>query len=223
MRQPKHEPERTCILTRRSGTRDELIRLALSPDGEVMPDLGAKAPGRGAWIGVASDALKAAQAKGQLRGALARAFKGDAKSVPDDLADIIRDGLESAALNRIGLEKKAGHLCFGFEKVLSAAKSGAARLLLHASDAAADGTAKLDRALQAALQSGGRGAKSLMLPVDRAALSMALGQGNVVHVAVTDAGAATRIEAAARRWQAFSGLVGGNGASSAGVTEGIER
>ena len=48
----KNVPERTCILTRRRGTRDELIRLALGPDGQVAPDARAKAPGRGAWIGV---------------------------------------------------------------------------------------------------------------------------------------------------------------------------
>ncbi len=29
-----------------------LIRLALGPDGEILPDVRAKAPGRGAWIGV---------------------------------------------------------------------------------------------------------------------------------------------------------------------------
>ena len=43
-----HVPERTCILTRRKGTRDELIRLALGPDGVIAPDVRARAPGRGA-------------------------------------------------------------------------------------------------------------------------------------------------------------------------------
>jgi len=41
-----HVPERTCVLTRRKGTRDELIRLALGPDGSVAPDVRARAPGR---------------------------------------------------------------------------------------------------------------------------------------------------------------------------------
>src|SRR4051794_19420759 len=48
----KHVPERTCILTRGKGTGEGLIRLALGPDGTVAPDVRAKAPGRGAWIGV---------------------------------------------------------------------------------------------------------------------------------------------------------------------------
>ncbi|MGB7404101.1 MAG: DUF448 domain-containing protein, partial [Pacificimonas sp.] len=180
MRQPRNEPERTCILTREPGGRNELIRLALSPDGDVLPDLGAKAPGRGAWLGVDAAALDAAQAKGALKGALARAFKGEAKSVPDDLSARIGDGLRARALDRLGLEMKAGHLVFGFERVLSAVQSGASDLVLHAADAGDDGCEKLDRAVRQmnrhddpdALQNEGGRAKSLVLPVDRAALSM---------------------------------------------------
>ena len=54
--------QRTCIVSRRTAPRDELIRLALSPDGEVAPDVRARAPGRGAWIGVGRAELDAAQA-----------------------------------------------------------------------------------------------------------------------------------------------------------------
>ena len=45
-------PERRCVLSGRNGAREELVRLALSPVGLVLPDAHAKAPGRGAWIGV---------------------------------------------------------------------------------------------------------------------------------------------------------------------------
>ena len=40
-------PERTCILSGQKAARDALVRLAVSPDGEVLPDALAKAPGRG--------------------------------------------------------------------------------------------------------------------------------------------------------------------------------
>ena len=43
-----HVPERTCILSRRTAPKEELIRLALGPDGTVAPDVRARAPGRGA-------------------------------------------------------------------------------------------------------------------------------------------------------------------------------
>jgi predicted RNA-binding protein YlxR (DUF448 family) len=71
----KHDPERTCVLTRSKGSREALIRLALGPDGEVAPDVRARAPGRGAWISVARAELDAANAKGKLKAALQRAFK----------------------------------------------------------------------------------------------------------------------------------------------------
>ena len=215
MRTATNEPERTCILTGRKGGRGELIRLALSPDGVVLPDPAAKAPGRGAWLGVDAQALSAAQASGRLRGALGRAFKGGAREVPADLAARVAAELERRTLETLGLAMKAGQLITGFERVLAAAKSGAAHLVLHASDAADDGKRKLDAALRSgsALQSDAGGAKSLTLPADRTRLSVAVGQGNVVHATVTNPGAAARIGAAAARWRAFCGLDDDDGAA----------
>src|SRR4051812_46120939 len=99
MRNPRNErlgsdrsaadPERKCILSGEHASRDALIRLAISPDGVVLPDALARAPGRGAWIGVSRADLEIALAKGKLKGALARAFKGSALSIPDDLAERI--------------------------------------------------------------------------------------------------------------------------------------
>ena len=43
---------RTCVGCRESGDRraDDLVRLVLSPDGDIVVDLGGKLPGRGAWV-----------------------------------------------------------------------------------------------------------------------------------------------------------------------------
>src|SRR5207248_698505 len=91
-----HVPERTCVLTRRKGTKDELIRLALGPDGIVAPDVRARAPGRGAWIGVSRAELDAANAKGKLKGALQRAFKTNDVQVPADLGERIQQALRAS-------------------------------------------------------------------------------------------------------------------------------
>ena len=80
-------PERRCVLTGHHAGRDELLRLAVSPDGLVLPDVHARAPGRGAWLGVTKAELVAATAKGKLKAALARAFKDSQLTIPDDLAD----------------------------------------------------------------------------------------------------------------------------------------
>ncbi|MDR6188094.1 putative RNA-binding protein YlxR (DUF448 family) [Agrobacterium pusense] len=41
---------RMCIVTRQSGSPDELIRFVAGPDGDVVPDLKRQLPGRGCWV-----------------------------------------------------------------------------------------------------------------------------------------------------------------------------
>ena len=190
--------ERTCVVTRRTGSRDTLIRLALSPDGEVAPDVRARAPGRGAWIGVGRAALDAAIAKGKLKGALARAFRHEV-AIPADLGERTEAALRQAALDRLGLEARGGTLVNGADRIEQAARSGKVALLLHASDAGEDGQRKLDQAWRV----GGGGEHGLVLPVTRTILSMALGRENVVHAALIDPAAARRVRHAIDRWQAF--------------------
>lgn len=195
--------ERTCVLTRVKSKRAALIRLALSPDGQVHPDVRAKAPGRGAWIGVTRNVLNAAVAKGKLKGALSRAFKTHNITVPDDLAARIEEALSRAALERLGLEARASTLATGSERIEEAARKGSLYRLYHAADASADGSRKLAQAWRVGNDEEGSGRQGLILSVDRTTLSVALGRENVVHVGVTDARAAERVAAAIDRWHGF--------------------
>jgi hypothetical protein len=196
--------ERRCILSGRTTNPEGLIRLALGPDGQVAPDVRAKAPGRGAWIGVTHAELQKALSSGKLRGALARAFKTGELSIPDDLPERIAQALRAALLDRFGLESRASKLLTGSEKIDVAARRGQVRLLLHASDAATDGRRKLDQAWRVGEDAEGSEMIGLVLPIDRSALSMAMGRENVVHIAVTQDGAAARLRAALGRWQSYS-------------------
>ena len=220
--------ERTCIVSRRTASRDELIRLALSPDGEVAPDVRARAPGRGAWIGVDRATLDVAQAKGKLKAALARAFKQDV-TIPADLGARIAAALRQQTLDRLGLEARSGMLVNGSEKVESAARQGKVHLLIHAADAGEDGNRKLDQAWRVGGGDEGSGRAGLVFPEDRTILSMALGRENVVHVALTDPAAARRVSNAIDRWLTFidpnAGLEGGGaarGSVAADFDEGLE-
>ena len=197
---PGHEPERTCILTRRKGTKDELIRLALGPDGQVAPDVRARAPGRGAWIGVSRAELDEANAKGKLKSALQRAFKTTSLLVAADLGERTASALRQAALDRLGMEARSGNLVNGAERVETAARSGKVALLIHAADAGEDGNRSLDQAWRV----GGGGPRGVIFPEPRTILSMALGRENVVHVALTDPAAASRVQHVLRRWRAFT-------------------
>ena len=225
--QDRHVPERTCILTRRKGTKDELIRLALGPDGAVAPDVRAKAPGRGAWISVDRAELDQANAKGKLKAALQRAFKSNAVDVPADLGKRTSRALRQAALDRLGMEARSGKLLNGAERVEAAARSGKVHLLVHAADAGEDGRKKLDQAWRV----GGGGPtgldRGITFPEPRTILSMALGRENVVHIALTDPAAASRVQHALGRWRAFNdpvrGLEGGDSTLRTGSAENLTK
>lgn len=201
--------ERKCILTGDRADPDTLIRLAVGPEGQVLPDIRAKAPGRGAWIGVTRAELETALAKGKLRGALARAFKTNELSIPDDLPALIEDGLRRALLDRLGLEARASMALTGSEKIDVACRKGQVHLLLHASDAASDGNRKLDQALRVGQEAEGTDLAGITLPVDRNALSMAMGRDNVVHIAVIDSRAASRLRSAIGRLESYLGCATG--------------
>ncbi|KUR80887.1 nucleic-acid-binding protein [Novosphingobium sp. FSW06-99] len=198
-------PERKCILTGQHDDRDALIRLALSPDGDVLPDVLARAPGRGAWIGVTRVELDQAIAKGKLKGALARAFKGTPLNIPVDLGDRIETALRRALADRLGIELRSGMIVLGTEKIAAAARAGVVTFLGHASDAGGDGAGKLAQAWRVGEQAEGSGRKGVILPLDRAALSVALGRDNVVHLALTDAAAAARVTGLLGRLMHFTG------------------
>lgn len=194
-------PERRCILTGVHGPRAALIRLAVGPDNQIAADLGAKLPGRGAWIAADRKLLNAAMAKGKLKGALARAFKANNLDLPENLSNQIAAGLERRALDRLGLENKSGNLIWGHERVGEAILKGKVRLLMHAADAKPDGMSKLEARRRGASPA----TVSIVLPVGREQLSMALGRENVVHAAIGDSGSAARVIETLERWAAFNG------------------
>jgi hypothetical protein len=196
--------ERRCILTGDTSARDGLLRLAISPDGLVLPDAAAKAPGRGAWIGVTRAALATALEDGSLRKGLMRAFKGAALTIPDDLPARAEAALVRHLADRLGLELRSGNIVLGSARIEEQARSGRLAALLHASDSSEDGRRKLDQAWRVGRETEGSGERGQVLPLDRTALSVAMGRDNVVHLGV--AGHARDTRAADRVLQAVSRL-----------------
>ena len=205
----KDGPERKCVLTGGKADRTDLIRLVVSPEGEVLPDVRAKAPGRGAWIGVDRAELQRALDSGKLKSALFRGFRRRDLTIPADLAGQIETQLERAALDRLGLEARASTLLTGSERIDNAARSGQVHLLLHAADAGEDGNRKLDQALRMGSDAEGSGMRGLVIAAPRTILSSALGRENVVHIAIIDQGAARRVGEVLARWHRFIGFGSG--------------
>ncbi|MHA7819649.1 MAG: DUF448 domain-containing protein [Erythrobacter sp.] len=206
--------ERRCVLSGNTISREDAIRLAISPSGEVLPDPNAKAPGRGAWIAPDRAALESAIAEGHLKRALLRSFKGGQKgttlSYSEDLPLAIESALKRSLANRLGIEMRGGNIVLGSAKIEEHARSGRIALLLHASDASEDGRRKLDQAWRVGMDAEGSGVRGTVLPLDRDALSVALGRENVVHLGVSgrgasSKGAADRVRQAVTRLSRFVG------------------
>ena len=98
-----------------------LVRFVSGPDGEVVPDLARKLPGRGVWV-AADRASVATAAKKNL---FARSAKAPLKAGPD-LADEVERLLRARVLSGLGLARRAGELVMGFEKVAKTVGAGRA-------------------------------------------------------------------------------------------------
>jgi len=135
---------RMCIVTRESGSPDELIRFVAAPDGTVVADLKRELPGRGCWVKIDRSLVERAVAKKLF----ARALKADVKAA-DDLGERVERLFLQQLLQMMNMARKAGQLVTGSAKVDAAIRSGAALAVFHSTDAAADGVRKIDQARKA--------------------------------------------------------------------------
>jgi predicted RNA-binding protein YlxR (DUF448 family) len=130
--------ERRCIVTGETPEESKLLRFALAPDGRVVPDVLAKAPGRGAWI-----LSQRTHVEKAVRGNLfARAFKTRAEPAKD-LADSAEAALAARCLSILGLGRKAAAIAIGFDQVDGAIRATRPLGLIEAVDGSADGRGKL--------------------------------------------------------------------------------
>ncbi|WP_018899112.1 RNA-binding protein [Rhizobium sp. 2MFCol3.1] len=135
---------RMCIVTRESGSPDELIRFVAAPDGTVVADLKRQLPGRGCWVKIDRTLVDKAVAKKSF----ARALKTDVKAAAD-LGETVDKLLMQQLMQMMNMARKAGQFITGASKVDAAIRSGAALAVFHATDAAADGVRKIDQARKA--------------------------------------------------------------------------
>ena len=135
---------RMCIVTRESGSPDELIRFVAAPDGTVVADLKRQLPGRGCWVKVDRSLVDKAVAKKLF----ARALKTDVKAAAD-LGETVEKLLMQQLMQMMNMARKAGQFVSGSAKVDAAVRSGAAIAVFHSTDAAADGVRKIDQARKA--------------------------------------------------------------------------
>jgi predicted RNA-binding protein YlxR (DUF448 family) len=197
------ERERLCVATRTVRPVADLIRFVVGPDGEAVPDLKLKLPGRGVWVTATHDALGDAVK----RKVFARGFKREVR-LPPDLVGRTERLMERSVLDALAIAGKASLVVTGFAKVENALAHGDVLLLIHAAEAAADGVKKLDAALRKRPQ--GRPV-AVTRSLASAQLDLALGRPNVIHAALLAGPSADTFLARLQRLERFrSGDLGQN-------------
>lgn len=184
-------PRRTCIVTGAEETPERMIRFVVGPEGEVVPDLARRLPGRGMWVRAERQMVERAVDKNLF----ARAARTSVRA-PADMADRIERLLLERALADLGRARRAGRAVAGFVKVEQMIGQKRAGLLVVAEEAQGDGLAKLSATGLPLVRLG-----------DEKALGGIFGREQAVYTAVARDDASgrfiERIAGEAARWRSY--------------------
>ncbi len=177
-------PERKCIATGEVQPKGGLIRFVAGPEGQLVPDIAGKLPGRGTYVAATRAALeKAVQKK-----LFARGLKAPV-TVPEDLVGQVEKQLSRRVTDLLSLARKSGRAVAGYEKVKDWLAREDAETLLQASDGSGRGKSKLSTPY--------RGHYIGWLTADE--LGMAFGRQTVIHAALASGGLGQRVVEEAQR------------------------
>ena len=178
-------PERTCLVSRETGSKSGLIRFVIGPDDQVVPDIAGKLPGRGMYVAANRSLLDKAVKKNLFSRAAKRPVK-----VPETLVADVEAQLAARVASLIGLARKAGKAVAGFEKVKNWLVNEDAQVLVQASDGSGRGKNKLS-------SPPGKGAFIGVLTASE--LGLAFGRQTVIHGALASGGLTLRVVEEAHR------------------------
>jgi predicted RNA-binding protein YlxR (DUF448 family) len=188
---PAAGPLRTCIVTGETLAPERMIRFVVGPEGDAVPDLARRLPGRGMWVKAERATVEQAVAK--------KAFSRAARTVVKAAADLpqrIEKLLLDRALEDLSRARRAGRAIAGFVKVEQMVGQRRVGVLIVADEAEGDGLGKL---------------RASGLPIERlgsgADLGGVFGREQAVYVAIArdDASGAftQRITSGAARWRRY--------------------
>ena len=194
-------PERKCIATGEVQPKHGLIRFVVGPDGQIVPDILGKLPGRGIYVAADRKAIeKAVQKKLFSRGAKMQV------TVPDNLLDEVERQLARRVVDLISLQRKGGRAVAGYEKVKTWLQTEEAEVLIQASDGSGRGKSKLSTPHY--------GHYIGWLTADE--LGLAFGRQTVIHGALASGGLTSRVVEEAQRLKGVREGKGGDTASPKG-------
>jgi predicted RNA-binding protein YlxR (DUF448 family) len=189
-------PERKCIATGEVQPKHGLVRFVVGPEGQVVPDILGKLPGRGIYVAADRAAIDLAVKK--------KLFSRAAKqqvSVSEGLADEVERQLARRVVDLISLQRKAGRAVAGYEKVKSWLQTEEAEVLVQAVDGSGRGKSKLSTPHY--------GHYIGWLTADE--LGLAFGRQTVIHGALASGGLTQRVVEDAQRLKGVRKNEGGKG------------
>ena len=172
-----------------------MIRFVVGPEGQIVPDLQAKLPGRGIWLSARRDVLETARA----RNAFARAARAPVR-VPAGLTEMVEQGLRRRVAELLGLARRAGQAVCGFQRAREWLVGGRAGLVVQASDGS--------REERARFLSGVRDVP-VAAPLPAQNLGSVFGRDQVVHVVVAHGRLAEALKIETDRLAGIAGRSGG--------------
>jgi uncharacterized protein len=196
------DPERKCIASGESQPKAGLVRFCVGPEGQIVPDILGRLPGRGIYVAADRDLIDKAAKKGLF----ARAARQPVK-VPEGLSDLVEQLLLQRVVELLSMARKAGDAVMGYEKVKDWLAKGQAATLIQASDGSERGKTKLHAPE-------GKGGFIGVLTAGEMGLSF--GRERAIHAALAAGGLRTRVVLEAARLAGLrSQAAGQDGGSTA--------
>jgi uncharacterized protein len=192
------EPERRCIVTGEVQPKAGLIRFVVGPEGQVVPDVLGRLPGRGMYV----EANTASIDKAAKKNLFTRAAKQPV-TVPDGMVALIEGQLTRRVTDLLSMARKAGDAVTGYEKVKDMLAKGQARVLIQASDGSERGKTKLRPP---------EGNGGFIGCLTAGEMGLAFGRERAIHAALAAGGLTQRVVEEAARLAGLRGHSGGNSA-----------
>lgn len=195
-------PQRRCLVHREVYDKSELVRFVIGPDGQVVPDIAEKLPGRGVWV--RSD--RASLEKAVRDNLFARGFKSNVMAdaaLADQTAALLRRRL----LSLLTMAVKAGDILMGFDQVKSAAQSAYLAWRIEAHDGAPAGRGKIRVLTKAVSHELEKPLTPVIGCLSAQQLGEAMGREHVVHAALKPGRLASAFSYAAARYSGFEALI----------------
>ncbi|MBF0158379.1 MAG: DUF448 domain-containing protein [Magnetococcales bacterium] len=191
-------PVRSCVVTRTTAHRSQLLRFVVDPAGRLMEDLTGRFPGRAIYVQPKPEHVTALLK----RRTLLRGWGQKPVSFPEEqeLLQRLDRGLSRRLLDGIGLARRAKQAWVGVDYLATRSQQDDRPLLvLLAGDVSEHTREKVMRLLRRFPHAG------WMALLDRDRLGGALGENLVATVAITGQSFVERITTDAVRWLAFNG------------------